>query len=256
MKGSRDFHEEGNVWRFFDPVGNEVKSVTRQVMKKIDQIAMEKTGPNLHQMMENAGRTVASFVLGPLSRIRKRNRILVLAGPGGNGGGGVCAARHLANHGLEVSVAFAETEPLKPIVCDQLHIFHATSGTVVDSMEWDPDAFDLIIDALLGYSLKGSPTLPFTAMIRRAKTGKTPVLALDIPSGVDATTGKTPGAFLPARWTLTLALPKKGLSPQTSGRIYLVDLGIPAETFYQSGVRFPPYFGKQYWLPLTCRKSP
>lgn len=242
--------------RFFDPGGREIVSATSRTMREIDRIAMEETGPNLYQMMENAGRSVASFILGRIFRTRSGGgRVLVMAGPGGNGGGGICAARHLANHGVRVSVALVEKDALKQVAREQLNVYRATQGEVVEPDGWTPGDFDLVVDALLGYSLKGPPTPPFEGMIRRAKKGKTPLLALDIPSGVDATTGETPGTFLPARWTITLALPKTGLSPKTAGRIYLADLGIPAETYRRAGIPNPPRFGPRYWFFLWCRRT-
>ncbi len=229
--------------------------MTSRTMAEIDRIALEETGPNLYQMMENAGRTLASFVLGKMSRSKEWGRVLVLAGPGGNGGGGICAARHLANHGVRVSVALVGEETQKPIVREQLNIFRRAKGTVVQTGDWEPERFDILIDALLGYSLKGEPAPQFERVIRRAKEGTTPVLALDIPSGVDATTGEAPGPFLPAQWTLTLALPKTGLSTRSAGRIFLADIGIPYDAYRRAGVTALPQFGARYWIPLICRAS-
>lgn len=253
MRPNRNPHRRLEARRFFDPDGREIESVNAATMREIDRIALEETGPNLYQMMENAGRSVATFVMEKFLRIPRRMRILVLAGPGGNGGGGICAARHLVNHGVQTTVVLAGEPSQKSIVRDQLSIYRHAKGALLDADEWSSDSFDLVVDALLGYSLKGSPALPFATLIRRAKEGETPVLSLDVPSGVDATTGEVPGDFLRARWTLTLALPKSGLASKTAGRIYLADLGIPDETFHRAGIRSLPRFGRRYWIPLACR---
>jgi len=73
-------------------------------MMEIDRIAMQETGPNLYQMMENAGRNLCTLTIEKLGRNWNKAKILVLAGTGGNGGGGICAARHLANRGADVTV--------------------------------------------------------------------------------------------------------------------------------------------------------
>jgi len=74
-----------------------VPAVTTEQMREVDRIAVEETGPNLYQMMENAGRNLTAVALEMLGDGSTESRILVLAGTGGNGGGGICAARHLAN---------------------------------------------------------------------------------------------------------------------------------------------------------------
>ena len=86
----------------------EVPVVTTEQMRKVDRIAIDETGPNLFQMMENAGRNLALQVMETLGAMWNRASITVLAGGGGNGGGGICAARHLANRGIDVKLCVAE----------------------------------------------------------------------------------------------------------------------------------------------------
>ena len=75
------------------------------------------------------------------------------------------------------------------------------------------------------------------------------VLALDVPSGLNATTGETPGVVVRADRTLTLALPKTGLR-DVAGALYLGDIGIPPEVYHRMGVSFAPPFAERYWLSL------
>src|SRR5215813_10687352 len=89
-----------------------VPAVTAEEMREVDRVAVEETGPNLYQMMENAGRNLATLALEILGGYSNRCRILVLAGTGGNGGGGICAARHLANRGVPVVLSLAEAHRL------------------------------------------------------------------------------------------------------------------------------------------------
>ena len=96
-------------------------------------------------------------------------------------------------------------------------------------------AADLMIDALIGYSLRGVPVGPAAEMIDAANAADAAVLSLDLPSGVDADTGDAPGSAIRADATLTLALPKRGLMQDTAqqyvGELYLADVGVPAELY-------------------------
>jgi NAD(P)H-hydrate epimerase len=79
-------------------------------------------------------------------------------------------------------------------------------------------------------------------LIEKVNASVKPVLSLDIPSGLDATSGDTPGVCIQAEQTLTLALPKPGLANLLSGEIYLADIGIPPEVYHPLGIRFAPFF--------------
>jgi NAD(P)H-hydrate epimerase len=76
-------------------------------MREIDRIAIEETGPNLFQMMENAGRNMALQAIDVLGPTWRERHVVVLADAGGNGGGGICAARHLANRRADVTLVLA-----------------------------------------------------------------------------------------------------------------------------------------------------
>ncbi len=92
--------EASPVMRWFTDSGIAVPVVTTDQMREIDRIAIDETGPNLFQMMENAGRNIALQVMEILGVRRNTAKAIVLAGGGGNGGGGICAARYLANRDL------------------------------------------------------------------------------------------------------------------------------------------------------------
>jgi NAD(P)H-hydrate epimerase len=93
----------------------------------------------------------------------------------------------------------------------------------------------------------------FDTLIRWTNGSKAQVLSLDIPSGVDATTGASPGSSVRAAVTLTLALPKVGLSSDRAGRVWLADIGIPTETYRRAGItyRWPP--SRDFVVPLRRR---
>ena len=112
--------------------GVEVPAVTADQMREVDRIAIEETGPNLYQMMENAGRNLASMTIRLLGPGWRDDTIVVLAGTGGNGGGGICGARHLANHGGEVTVVVSDQAGLRPVPADSWrHIGEPMAGSSI-----------------------------------------------------------------------------------------------------------------------------
>ncbi|MGF1669061.1 MAG: NAD(P)H-hydrate epimerase [Balneolaceae bacterium] len=230
-----------------------ISSVTAEKMKLIDEIAVHKTGPNLYQMMENAGRNLALKAIELVERIAERQpKITILAGTGGNGGGGLCAARHLANHGYEVSVCITDKEKLKDVSRFQLDVLGNTTASLVTFSDLNKLSYpDLLVDAILGYSLTSPPINEAKDFILWMNTQPVPILSLDIPSGVHATTGQTPGVFVKPDITLTLALPKSGLEKCVTGRLFLADIGIPAETFRLAGVDYVSPFRKSFIVRLT-----
>ncbi|NOZ61378.1 MAG: NAD(P)H-hydrate epimerase [Calditrichaeota bacterium] len=231
--------------------GKIIPSVTTVQMREIDRIALEETGPNLYQMMENAGRNLAMLAVDLLGKNWHHFEIVVLAGTGGNGGGGICAARHLANRSANVKLCLTRSENLNEIVSWQRKIFLNAGGKEIEPRELTALKPDLIIDAIIGYSLRGVPVGAAKEFIDWANDSSAPILSLDVPSGIDATSGKNPGAAIEPKWTLTLALPKSGLSPENSGDIFLADIGIPTLMFEKLGLEYTSPFEKDFVIPLN-----
>jgi NAD(P)H-hydrate epimerase len=214
-------------------------AVTAEQMREVDRAMVEDFHIELVQMMENAGRALAELAVdlfGPA-------RLLVLAGPGGNGGGGLVAARHLANRGRQVRVVLATPpERLAPVPRHQLDILTRMGVLVAAASRPDGDV-DLVIDALLGYSLTGEPRDPVASLIRWINEQTAPVLSLDAPSGLDVTTGVPAQPCVRATATLTLALPKTGLlrAPQV-GHLYLADISVPPALYRRMGIEVGDLF--------------
>ena len=236
--------------RFVTEHGVDVPAVDSDQMREVDRIAVEETGPNLYQMMENAGRNLASLAIEVLGKAWGEARILVLAGSGGNSGGGICAARHLANRKQGVAVCLAGDSPLQSVPAFQLKVLQSTPAKEIPFDHVTDERPDLVLDALIGYGLRAAPAGRAAEVIKWTRLCGAPVLALDIPSGVDATSGRTPGVFVNPRWTLTLALPKTGLMPQLSGELYLGDIGIPEAVYNRIGIRYVNPFGPHFRVRL------
>jgi len=240
---------------FFTPAGIEVLAVTTDQMREIDRIAIEETGPNLLQMMENAGRNLAEMTFECLGANWRQKRIVVLAGSGGNGGGGIVAARHLANHGASVELCLAARDKLGEIPAWQYKIFRSAGGNEVSARDLDKEPPPFVLDALIGYGLQSAPRAVFADLIAWANSTGAPILSLDVPSGIDSTTGDAPGEFIQCTWTMTLALPKTGLASGKAGQIVLADIGIPEETYRRIGLAYAPPFGDRFWVLLSPQKE-
>lgn len=224
--------------------------VTVAQMREIDRVAVDETGPNLLQMMENAGRSLAELTLRRLERPAARSTVVVLAGTGGNGGGGIASARHLASRVDDVILCVTDVGRLSPAARVQLAIFRHTAGREVLPAALEGTRPDLVVDAVLGYGLSGAPRGPARELVEWAGNADVPVLSLDVPSGIDSDTATSPGVVVRPVGTLTLALPKKGLLNAATGDLWLADLGIPAEAFRRAGVDYQVPFDDRFMVPL------
>lgn len=230
--------------------GFSIPAVTAAQMREVDRIAIVGTGPNLFQMMENAGRNLAEFVVSHLGSAWKESAIVVLAGSGGNGGGGICAARHLANRGAHVSLCTTGESAMQDVIRWQYHLYKSADGREASVEGLRGLHPDLVVDAMIGYGLNGSPSTRVATVIEWANHSGSPIISLDIPSGLDATTGETNGASISATSTLTLALPKTGLASPLAGRLFLADIGIPPSVFRHAGIDYRSPFDHRYVIPI------
>ena len=214
-----------------------IPAITTDQMREVDRVMIEDLGIDLIQMTENAGRNLASLAVERYSP----GSVTVLAGPGGNGGGGLVAARHLANRGIGVSVTLVKTiEEMAPIPAHQARTLKQMG---VEFSE-DPGRADLILDAVLGYSLKGDPRGRAADLIQMANDSGDPVLSLDTPSGLDTTTGRVGNPCIRADATMTLALPKTGLpaAPEVVGDLYVADISVPPSVYLAFGIELQDPF--------------
>lgn len=239
---------------FAGPSGLDVPAVTIEQMRDIDRVAIEETGPNLYQMMENAGRHLAYLTMETLGSSWDKAKVTVLAGKGGNGGGGLCAARHLANRNVRVMVVLLDKDRLGRISISQYRTFKGTAGLEVHRSDVNKFQTDIIIDALVGYSLRSTLDSHAAHLVGWANESRKPIIALDVPSGVNAATGDVLGAAIRPTRTMTLALPKTGLAPRNCGELFLADIGIPKEAFETAGIQYSSPFDQRFIIPLKMRE--
>ncbi|MFW5748461.1 MAG: NAD(P)H-hydrate epimerase [Chloroflexota bacterium] len=224
----------------FPTYSGDLPELTTEQMREVDRAMIEDYGIQLIQMMENAGRALAH-----VARVRfldgdaRARRLLVLAGTGGNGGGALVCARRLHNAGAQVTVAVTAPERLRDIPGQQYAILQqmGVSCVTIKDLAALPQP-ELVIDGIIGYSLSGAPAGEAAALINRANGSGAPILALDVPSGLDATTGIAYDLTIRATATLTLALPKVGLrapgAVEYVGERYLADLSVPPGLYARS----------------------
>lgn len=188
-----------------------MKVVTAKTMSELEAEAYRQ-GFSDKDFMETAGRGVADCVHDLLKPTK--NNILLLCGKGNNAGDAFVAGYYLRLMGYQVSAI--QPEPLEkasPLCQENGKRFFAAGGTLMQQ----PDkivGFDLLIDGLFGTGFKGEVKEPFSSLITLANDSKIPIIAIDIPSGLDGTTGETKGPVINAIVTIFLGLPKTGFFRQ------------------------------------------
>ncbi len=222
-------------------------------MQSIDRAAIDGLGIPSLELMERAGQGVAEVVADLAGE--QGGPLVVLCGRGNNGGDGLVAARRLAGEGHRVEVWLAaDPGDLSPDArtnwdrlleagvgaSGELTLCPLGSGPVDPARlarAWSAAA--MVVDALLGTGSSGPPRPPISDWIAAVNACGRPVVAVDIPSGVDADTGEVPGGAVLATVTVTLALPKLGLllypGREHAGAIRVVDIGIPPEAIGAAG---------------------
>jgi NAD(P)H-hydrate epimerase len=242
------------IKKFLTKDGLTVPAVTKEQIIEVDRIAVEETGPNLYQMMENAGRNLALIVVDLIKEKSLDKKVLIFAGTGGNGGGGICAARHLLNHGYKPIVILNNEEKMQDIPAYQLGIFRKAGGQIIPIEKVNDVNTDIIVDAIIGYSLISVPRGKVLEMIKFINENEIPTISLDIPTGLLATSGENPGEFVKPKITLTLALPKTGLYPDKCGEIMLADIGIPKVVYEKIGLKYNSPFSDKYIIPISVKE--
>jgi len=233
-----------------------IPSLTTVQMIEVDRAMIEDYHIELIQMMENAGRAFAELARRQMRGAVQGHSVVVLCGNGNNGGGGMTAARRLHNWGANVIVALTKSaDEFRGVPAHQLDILQRMGIPILDSASHLPLTCDLILDAIIGYSLSGSPRGAAAELIRWANAQPAPILALDTPSGLDLTSGTIHDPTIRAAATLTLALPKMGLlQPEAKpfvGELYLADISVPRELYAKMGIAVPPIFAERDIIQVT-----
>ncbi len=209
--------------------------LTREQLREIDRRATDDYHIPGIVLMENAARNAADCAMSMLSS-PDRSSVLVLCGPGNNGGDGLAIARHLHNRGVRIQIALA-TEPAK-YRGDALINWNIVQAMRLPVANADPSfirstRWALIIDAIFGTGVTQPPRDPFPALAQAVNASELPVLAVDVPSGLDCDTGLAPGVCIAATRTITFVAPKTGFANPAAarylGEVVVGDIGCPVE---------------------------
>ena len=182
--------------------------------------------------MEAAGWQLARFCQG---------RTVVACGVGNNAGDGLAAARHLQRWGRLASVACIDERRLHGPAERELNALRKIGVDVTGTLLFEEA--DVVLDAIFGTGISRAPEGNFAAWIEAINASGLKVLALDIPSGLDADTGVAYAPCVRAEITVTLGLPKVGLlqadGPGVAGEVWVADIGVPFEAYAAVGVQVP-----------------
>jgi NAD(P)H-hydrate epimerase len=216
-----------------------MKVATAEQMQELDRKAIEAYRIPGIVLMENAGRGATEVISNTFPDLQKM-KIAIVAGKGNNGGDGFVIARYLLNRRISVKVyLLADSKGLRGDAETNFQIFQRMKGEVISvpsskdyqKVKKELEKFDLLIDAIFGTGLDAEVRGYYREVIDHLNTLQKPIVAIDIPSGLDANTGKPFGTAVRASLTITFGLPKIGhvISPGLDyvGKLKLVDIGLP-----------------------------
>lgn len=216
-----------------------MKLLTAAGMREADRRTIEEFGLPGRVLMECAGRGVVEALVRRYGDVMP-GPVAVLCGKGNNGGDGLVAARHLLERGWQVdTLVLAAPESLRGDVAANYELLlraggvprHLPDEAVVATTLTALRRPRLIVDALLGTGLDAAPAPHLAAAIGWIRDAAVPVVAVDLPSGLDSDSGRPPGAVVRAELTVTFAAAKLGqvLNPgvDACGELVVVDIGIP-----------------------------
>lgn len=223
-----------------------MKSVTAAQMKRLDYLATARWGIPALILMENAGRSAAIEALKMLPEGSLKS-VAVLCGYGNNGGDGFVCARHLINSGIKVQVyligkkkaSSTEASLNYRILSKMKHRFKQVGSiSAIAGLKKEIRKYQLIIDAIFGIGLKGEVDDFYRSLFAVLNSGNVPILSLDIPSGLDADSGRPLGAAIRAAKTIAFGLLKKGLTKKQAreftGKVIVGDISLPLPLYEQS----------------------
>lgn len=216
------------------------RALSVEEIRAADRFAIEVLGVPSVVLMENAGKNAAACILGWGARAWG-SEVVILCGPGNNGGDGFVIARHLVIAGIGVSVVcsgererYAGDAALNLRIIERMgvDITHAAEG--VEAVVGKIGGAAIIVDALLGTGTAGSPREPIASLIRAANGNERALrISIDIPSGLDAGSGEVSVPCLQADRTITLFALKTGFATASArrvlGEVTVADIGVPAE---------------------------
>ena len=215
--------------------------MSRDEVREFDRWAINTLGIPSVVLMENAGRSCAELIKDKLAGVASP-RVCIFCGTGNNGGDGHVIARHLLNSGFKVAViVVGERRKIKGDAKINLDILEGLGQSIEQLNVSEPNiagkvkAFtadaDMLVDSLFGTGLGGQLSDEYKQLIESINAQNCPILAVDIPSGLDCDTGEPLGAAIRASYTVTFVSAKTGLTSASSaaqytGEVFVASIGV------------------------------
>ncbi|KAH9513310.1 enhancer of mRNA decapping [Bulinus truncatus] len=239
---------------YFTDTGMAVPSISLELRDKLCEEA-SVYGLTLARQLEAFGRAASEMVIhliGGSHRIQPKNNhqmpvVVILCGPHENGALGVCCARILSSHGVQVTLFIPNVKVLPPVVSEEMELYKLSGSTVTHNDKGLPDTIDLIVTAVDSPYDPSVTKQPWYVSMSKWLTSsdiRAQVLALDPPAH---------GTGISAKWSLCKVLPLTNVA-STCGSLYLCDLSIPSSIFKKSGITYVSPFGSKFVIPLHAQQ--
>ncbi len=204
--------------------------LTRQQVREFDRRAIQEYGIPGIVLMENAGRGCADILCGLIGR--GRGPVVIVCGKGNNGGDGFVIARHLDLRGIDVRVLLlADPKDLTGDAATNYQIIKKAGLRITPFAATELNGAAWLVDAILGTGATGEPKSPLAEAIDAMNQSGTPILAVDVSSGLDCDTGTAAEHTIRAAHTCTFVAAKPGFftpgAPEYVGQLHVLDIGAP-----------------------------
>ena len=219
---------------------NPPESLSRSDLRAADKCAIDVVKVPGVVLMENAGRNAADAIESFLGGLAGRT-VAVVAGAGNNAGDGFVVARHLAMRGAKVATflvagrsKISGDAEINLSILDNLgHDVRSIEPSEIPKLGKELSRYDVVVDAVGGTGIEGELRGPLADAVEQINASGRPVVAIDIPTGLDCDTGKPAGPAVRAALTVTMFARKKGFdakgAAEYTGQVRVVDIGVPAE---------------------------
>ena len=220
----------------------------------LDQDLLQTPGYTLEQLMELAGLSVAEAVV----QVVPKSKILLICGPGNNGGDGLVAARHLMFFGYQTVVVYPKRSHRENHYINLVKQCEDMGIVILDELPKDLPTFGAMVDAIFGFSFQGVPRMPFQeildTMMQTQRQHNIPIISVDVPSGWNVDEGDVSSTGFMPQVLISLTAPKHS-SKLFSGRHFCGGRFLPPRLAAKYNIQMPPYPGvsQVVELPLSYR---
>jgi hydroxyethylthiazole kinase-like uncharacterized protein yjeF len=222
----------------------------------LDVELMKTPGFTLEQLMELAGLSVAQVVYEVAPKAK--SKILLVCGPGNNGGDGLVAARHLVLFGHEAVVVYPKQTSKQPHYANLVKTCEDLGIPILDTMPEDLSSFSVLVDAIFGFSFSGTPREPFGTILKdmmgAQSNHKIPIVAVDVPSGWNVDEGDVSGLGFEPEVLISLTTPKL-CARNFKGRHFCGGRFLPPALAEKYSIKMPPYPGTSQFMELASSED-